>query len=432
MSSSIPEKKTIKLSDVVFDQAVYPRQAHDPQLVQQYATDMLSIEAHGKFMSVSENMRLIDGRHRHLAYLTLYLDDHDHEVTVFVYPVSDDKEVFKLASEMNSGDGWQMTQEDKQRAAIKMYGDYQETQSEIARALKVRKEKVNSWLKAVLDSEKKDRERKIWEMWLQCCTQQEIADKLEMTQRGIGTFLQKKAIEFQGNDSSNFSDFEPQLYTTWNFSKLTNKTKIFGSIPQEILDNLLYYYTEPFNVIFDPFAGGGMTIDVCKKRKRRYYVSDLSPIPARQDEINKWDITEGLPDNLPVPDLVFLDPPYWRQARKQYSEKETDLGNTDLETFLNTIASIAKTIKRKWGNSRPNARLALIIGAWKNEGQYLDLPFLCYKIISKYLTLAQRIQVPYSTQIHGGNYVKMAKESKELLYLSRDLMIFKQEGKQDA
>jgi hypothetical protein len=168
-----------------------------------------------------------------------------------------------------------------------------------------------------------------------------------------------------------------------------------------------------------------MTIDVCTQWLRRYYVSDLTPIPARAGSIRQGDITQGLPGDLPVPDLVFLDPPYWEQAKGKYSDKPSDLGNVDLGAFVACIGSIAKDVKRKWGGNRPNGRLALIIGMWKHEGAYLDLPFLCYTAIAKYLDLDIRIQVPYSTQVHGGAFVKMAKERKEILYLSRDLMVFK-------
>jgi len=419
-----PSRQTVKLSEVKFDESIYPRQQHDPQLVQQYAENMEAIEAAGHYICVAQDLRLVDGRHRHLAYLTLYLDDHDHEIQVYVYPAAESKEIFALACELNSDAGWQMTPDDKSHACIRLYRDFQYTQEEIAKSLKVRKEKVVSWLSAVLDDEKKQRETKIWDMWLSCHDQKRIAQETEVTQGYISQFLRELLVEFQGNDANIFRNFDPQLYTVWNFPKLTNKTTVFGSIPQEIIDNLLYYYTEPFNIVFDPFGGGGSTIDVCKLRKRRYYVSDLSPIPARQD-IRQWDITNGLPDDLPVPDLVFLDPPYWKQAESKYSGKETDLGNIPLEQFLNTIAEIAKTVKRKWNNSRSKARLALIIGPWKDDGQYLDLPLLCYEQIGKYLTLDVRIQVPYSTEVHGGNFVKMAKEKKELLYLTRDLMVFR-------
>ena len=278
-----PVKQTVKLSDVRFDESVYPRQQHDPQLVQQYAENMEAIEAAGHYICVAQDMRLVDGRHRHLAYLTLYLDDHDHEVQAYVYPITGDNDVFALACELNSDAGWQMTPGDKQHACVRLYRDYKYTQEEIAKSLKVRKEKVVSWLQAVLDDEKKQREAKMWEMWLSCHSPKEIAPMVDVVERTVQAFVQENAVKFQGNDSALFRDFDPQVYTVWNFSKLTNKTTVFGSIPQEIIDNLLYYYTEPFNVVFDPFGGGGSTIDVCKSRKRRHYVSDLSPIPARSD-----------------------------------------------------------------------------------------------------------------------------------------------------
>jgi len=35
-----------------------------------------------------------------------------------------------------------------------------------------------------------------------------------------------------------------------------------GAIPGQIVENVLYYYTEPFQVVVDPMAGGGTTIDL--------------------------------------------------------------------------------------------------------------------------------------------------------------------------
>jgi hypothetical protein len=76
------------------------------------------------------------------------------------------------------------------------------------------------------------------------------------------------------SDLAIFPDFEQddssrRLYDLWNFPKATNEVRHFGNIPPEIIDNLLFAYTEPFDVVFDPFGGGGSTIDVCTKRKRR-------------------------------------------------------------------------------------------------------------------------------------------------------------------
>ena len=259
---------------------------------------------------------------------------------------------------------------------------------------------------------------------MSCHTQQDIAESVEMSQPAVAAEIAKIIKKISKNDSDIFRNFAPEVYSLWNFGKATNEVKHFGNIPPEIIDNLLYYFTDPFDVVFDPFGGGGSTIDKCRERQRRYYVSDLTPIPARAHEMRAHDITTGLPDDLPVPKMVFLDPPYWKQAAGKYSEKETDLGNTDLDTFLQAIGMIAQSTKRKRAKCDTPGILAIIIGSCKEDGRYIDLPFLCYERISKYLTLRQRIIVPYSTQVHGGAYVEAAKQNKEILYLTRDLMLF--------
>lgn len=420
-----PEIKTVQLSSIIFDKNIYPRKEHDPTLVQRYTECMESIEAQKNLISLTSDMRLLDGRHRQLAYQTLYLDEREKEIQVLVYSIEDDGEAFDIANELNSDFGWQMTESDKKMSAIRMYQTFNRTQDEIAKRLKIARSKVSSWLKSILESEKEERNAKIWDMWLQCYKNTDIAHTLELGNATITEILQDFSVKFYGNDSEIFSNFTPQVYTVWNFSKSTNKLKHFGNIPPEIIDNLLYYYTKPFDIVFDPFGGGGSTIDKCIERKRRYYVSDLTPIPARSD-IRQWDITQGLPDDLPVPDFVFLDPPYWKQAEKKYSKKETDLGNVSIDDFTQNIGNIAKLIKRKW-NARPDARLAIIIGPFYRAGEYTDLSFLCHKAISKYLKLTERIQVPYTTQIVGGDDVNKAKADKRMIHLIRDLMIYKSE-----
>ena len=62
-------------------------------------------------------------------------------------------------------------------------------------------------------------------------------------------------------DSDIFGNFEDsesgrRLYTVWNFQKANNEVSHFGNIPPEIINNLLYLYTSPGDVVFDPFGGG--------------------------------------------------------------------------------------------------------------------------------------------------------------------------------
>ena len=109
--------------------------------------------------------------------------------------------------------------------------------------------------------------------------------------------------------------FRPIALQVWKQQDQSQGPKHPGNTESRWVDNLLYLYTQPLDIVVDP-AGSGSTINLCKKRWRRYYVSDRKPIVEREGEIRQWDITKGLP---PVPrwqdvKLVYLDPPYWKQA----------------------------------------------------------------------------------------------------------------------
>ena len=59
-----PEVKTIRLSDVTFDEVIYPRRSHDPALVQRYVEVIDEIEAAQRFIAVSADLKLLDGKQR--------------------------------------------------------------------------------------------------------------------------------------------------------------------------------------------------------------------------------------------------------------------------------------------------------------------------------------------------------------------------------
>ncbi len=408
----------VNVDKVIYRDDLYPRLKPDPAKIQEYAENLEVLPP----IEINQNNILIDGYHRWKAHLTKKID----EIACIVTETKSEAQLERLAVERNSKHGQQLSQDDKKRYAIRWWDVIPD--NEIVKTLSISEHTYRRWVKSKRDEREKEIKQTIIDMWLACYTQEVIAETVEMSQPYVAK-IAENIMNNQVSDHDIFRNFDPQIYTIWNFQKLTNKTKVFGSIPQEVIDNLLYYYTSPFDVVFDPFGGGGSTIDRCIDRYRRYYVSDLSPIPAR-DDIRQWDITQGLPDDLPVPDFVFLDPPYWKQAEKKYSEKDTDLGNVNLDKFLETIADITKSIKRKWAN-RPDGKLAIIVSPFYREGQYTDLPLLCYQVISKYLDLIERIDVPYTTQIVGGDEVNKAKNDKRMIHRVRDLMVFKNRGKDD-
>ncbi|WP_257000088.1 site-specific DNA-methyltransferase [Candidatus Methanoperedens nitratireducens] len=81
---------------------------------------------------------------------------------------------------------------------------------------------------------------------------------------------------------------ELQLYTVWKvFSMSDEQMKYPGQTPRQIIENLIYYYTDPITeatkpddvpIVLDPMAGSGIVGEVCKKMFRRYVLFDLKPI----------------------------------------------------------------------------------------------------------------------------------------------------------
>jgi hypothetical protein len=77
-----PEVRTIKLSEIKFDKVIYPRKDHDPVLVQRYANVLDEIEAAQRYIAVTSDLKLLDGKHRWLAYRKRN-GDKDQEINVW-------------------------------------------------------------------------------------------------------------------------------------------------------------------------------------------------------------------------------------------------------------------------------------------------------------------------------------------------------------
>lgn len=210
-----------------------------------------------------------------------------------------------------------------------------------------------------------------------------------------------------------------RFYQVWNFpfAEPDYGQSHPGMIPAQVMMNLNYYYTEPGNLVVDLFAGGGSTIDVCQAKnddfgRRKCIAYDIAP--ARSD-IKKWDVTRGLP-NFPPARLLFLDPPYWKQKQGSYSDDATNFANMPLDRFHAELEVVVR-------NGLQQAELvALIIGPTQEAWEITDH---AAEMISRVGVPWKRIQVPYSTQQHGGDYVTKAKAAKQWLYLARDLMIWR-------
>ena len=97
-----------------------------------------------------------------------------------------------------------------------------------------------------------------------------------------------------------------------------------GATPSYIIWNLIQRYTKPKDLIVDPFAGSGTTLDVARDLDRRALGYDVHP--TRKD-IFRVDARK-LPTELSGKvDLIFMDPPYGTHL--DYGPDPRDIGKLD-------------------------------------------------------------------------------------------------------
>ena len=445
----------LPVANVVYREDLYPRFKPIPEMVQAFAANIELLPP----IEVNQDNILIDGWHRWNAHRKAGAET----IQAIVTHTRSDRELLIEAGNRNASGVRQLGESEKARLARDGYdhgsGWLPEhrpgaatdadgkplneparlawLKRELAAKLKWSVKSVTDALAAVDNDLREARSAKIRSMWLSCHTQQEIADAVGLTKETVSAHAETcqnlEAIPKSDKLAALFedADWKPPLYDLWNQAKNTNHEH-FGNSPQEFVENLLYLYTEPFGIVVDPFAGGGSTIDVCQKRSRRYWVSDRAPIVEREAEIRQHDLvtSDGSvqvsgPFQWVDVQLVYLDPPYWRQAAGEYSTDATDLGNMGLEQFTAALTAIVNGYAAKL---KPGAHIALLIQPtqWKADDRawpaYHDLDVI--QAASKRLRLQYHIVCPYSTEQSNAQQVEDAKEHRRLLVRTRRLVVW--------
>lgn len=420
------EQVTLKVSDVVFRTDLYPRLETSPLTVQKYADSLEVLPP----ILVNQRHELIDGWHRWTAYKKTKTES----IPAQIIPTTSDAHLLELAIQYNASHGLQLSQEDKQNMTRTIYHatpekERHEKKRQLAKILSVPERTVRDWLERIDKDAKEARDKRIFDKWMACWTQDEIAKSENISQPQIKEVLSEMAElpESIKPITNHLADFDPPIYNVWKQQEKTKGTKHYGNTESRWLDNLLYLYTQPFDIVVDPFVGGGSTIDICKKRFRRYWTSDRLPVPERVHQIRQLDITTGLPSlngRWNEVKLVYLDPPYWKQAEGEYSKDPTDLANMTLEGFNSTLSGLIKKFAKKMSGGY----IALVIQPtqWRApERQFTDHIGDMLRLIK--LPVDMRISAPYESQQYNAQTVEWAKANKKILVLTREIVVWRVE-----
>lgn len=406
------ETVQIPCQDVRFVKELYPRLREDDAAIERYRAALDRLPP----IVVARGSILVDGFHRWQAY---------RRESAETIPAEDlgnlsDAEILKESVKRNASHGRQLETRDKKRMADLLYRQGTRDEAELIELLSVAPSTLETYLRDARRDEKQAQQEAAWGLWLDCRDQKEIAELVGMSQPSVSRLIQNRT-----DPEMNTPPESRQHFDVWQFATADQddgRQSYFGALPPQVVENLLWFYTEPGDVVVDLFAGSGTTVDVAKRMGRRVWASDI-----RGDEyapllpIHQHDATQDWPDSAPKqPDLIVLDPPYWRQATGRYSAEPNEFAEMDLDRFYDEWSRVVKTCTRR------AQRVAFIIsptqledGTVEDHATAMIEPFL----VDANWRIERRIIVPYSTQQATGQQVEWAREHKRMLKLYRDLVV---------
>ena len=200
-----------------------------------------------------------------------------------------------------------------------------------------------------------------------------------------------------------------------------------GATPSYIIWNLLQRYTKEKELVVDPCAGSGTTLDVARDLNRRALGYDVHP--TRKD-IFRVDARKLPPELTGKVDFVFVDPPY--STHLDYGPDPRDIGKLTASSgeyytaMEQVIAEIHRILK-------PARHMALYISDSyehkKPAGEFHPLGFEIFARLSQRFTPVDIIAVVrHNKTLDMGNYRRAAEEGNFFLRGFNYLFIMKKPG----
>jgi DNA modification methylase len=184
-----------------------------------------------------------------------------------------------------------------------------------------------------------------------------------------------------------------------------------GATPSFVIWNLLQRYTRPRQLVVDPMAGSGTTLDVARDLGRRCLGYDLSPT---RGDIFRVDARHLPPELTGKADLVFIDPPYGTHL--EYSKDPRCIGrlNAASPEYYQAMEQVFAEAHRIL---RPDRVMALYVSDSfvKGEGFY-PIGFELFARLRRFFTPVDIVAVVRHNRTLGqGNYRRAAEEGNFFL-----------------
>jgi hypothetical protein len=254
---------TLGMDAIRYVKELYPRLKPDDAAIERYRSVLDRLPP----IVVARGGVLVDGFHRWQAH------KREEQPTIQAVDLGDLSDVeIKKESWSRNADALALpfTTGDLKKAADEFYRLGMKDIAELAAFLRLTEQTTEKYVRDARRDEKQALMEQAWDLYLDCYSDREIAKLL-----GLGS--NHTAKEYYEQFSNSFDFCSPpasrQHFDIWDFPQADEGgTESFhGRMPPQVVENLLWAFTEPGWRVFDPFAGGGTTIDVAKRMGRRVW-----------------------------------------------------------------------------------------------------------------------------------------------------------------
>lgn len=168
--------------------------------------------------------------------------------------------------------------------------------------------------------------------------------------------------------------------TLWDYPKQSygkrakGNNKFQGVTPAFIIWNMVQRYTKQGDLVVDPMAGSGTTIDVCGEEGRKVIGYDINP---QHPKVIKND-SRKIPLSGNSVDMVFIDSPYGDNVN--YSNEQGDIGKISAEDprFYADLELVAREIYRIL---KPGKVMGWLIGDQWVKRKFTPVGFKIYEML---------------------------------------------------
>lgn len=174
---------------------------------------------------------------------------------------------------------------------------------------------------------------------------------------------------------------DPATKLMWHISGRGSLNGALSKFPQEVGRTVLLLYTEPGDVVVDPFAGHNSRMDLCIKAGRNYVGCDLSGpfmefnnkraaklrkmypeqwIALHHCDSRKQPIRDG------IGDFTITSPPYY--DIEYYGDEEEQLGKS--KTYDDFMEGMEQVLRENFRTLKPGAYSAWFINDFRRNGVF--------------------------------------------------------------